>query len=339
MVAAGNVTNKRGYIPEAGDMIELIYVCDLEKDAGLLINGCPTNNKFSYSGAYNFLGATVGTTPEDATTKWYTEYTDGNVRWPRKNILIKTQVNNAQFVSFANMINANTSAVGCAYKDCTYPTNQKGAIILCIYDSPALAVGTQLYKSGEACMYCPTTCNDQLCVRQPDTTTPPTTTTPTTTAPTTAPTTATTAAGGGSTGCSPDQSQDVRNRALDMINYRRSELAKGAVAKNNGALLPSAANMRKITYDCALEGEAMAYAQQCTNAGSNQLGITENFEHVPATDPVKAMAVATRTWWKQVRLQPGIGVKMVTFRDKHMSSPIRFFTVMGWADVQRMGCI
>ncbi|VDL67387.1 unnamed protein product [Nippostrongylus brasiliensis] len=102
-VAAGNVTNKRGYIPEAGDMIELIYACDLEEKAQDLIDGCPTKDKFSYSGAYNFLGATVGTTPEDATTKWYNEYTDGNVRWPRKNILIKTQVNNAQFVSFANV--------------------------------------------------------------------------------------------------------------------------------------------------------------------------------------------------------------------------------------------
>ncbi|VDL68373.1 unnamed protein product [Nippostrongylus brasiliensis] len=142
----------------------------------------------------------------------------------------------------------------------------------------------------------------------------------------------------GSTGCSPDQSQDVRNKALEMINYRRSELAKGAVAKDNGALLPSAANMRKITYDCALEGEAMAYAKQCTGAGSSQLGITENFERVTATDQFKAVAVATRTWWKQVRLQPGIGVNKVTFRDKHMSSPIRFFTLMGWADVQRMGC-
>ncbi|WKX88639.1 hypothetical protein Q1695_008346 [Nippostrongylus brasiliensis] len=53
---------------------------------------------------------------------------------------------------------------------------------------------------------------------------------------------------------------------------------------------------------------------------------------------VQAAAVSTRNWWKQVRLVPGIGVNKVTFRQKHESSTIRFFTLMAWATVDQMGC-
>ncbi|WKX88641.1 hypothetical protein Q1695_008346 [Nippostrongylus brasiliensis] len=174
----------------------------------------------------------------------------------------------------------------------------------------------------------------------------PTTAAPTTAAqPTAAPTTAapataapTTMGTGGTTGCSPDQSDQLRQKVVDMINQRRDNLARGNVAKNNGALLPTAANMLKINYSCALEGEALTYAKTCPGSGSSQEGKSENFYNGSASDMVQAADKATRNWWKQVRLVDGIGVKKVLFRQKHMNSPIRFFTLMAWATVNEIGC-
>lgn len=39
-------------------------------------------------------------------------------------------------------------------------------------------------------------------------------------------------------------------KATEMHNYRRSQLARGLVAKFNGNYLPSASNMVKLTYNC-----------------------------------------------------------------------------------------
>ncbi|WKX88640.1 hypothetical protein Q1695_008346 [Nippostrongylus brasiliensis] len=97
----------------------------------------------------------------------------------------------------------------------------------------------------------PSTCDGSLCVRTEPTTTAPTTEAPTTAAPTT------TAGGsggtGGSTSCSPEQSEQLRQKVVDMINYRRDQLAQGKVAKNNGALLPAAANMLKLSTTALLK--------------------------------------------------------------------------------------
>ncbi|KAK6056893.1 hypothetical protein COOONC_05595 [Cooperia oncophora] len=56
----------------------------------------------------------------------------------------------------------------------------------------------------------------------------------------------------------------LRQKALDMHNYRRSNLAQGSVRKNNMNLLPSATNMIRLRYDCSLESSARLSVERCT---------------------------------------------------------------------------
>ncbi|WKX88643.1 hypothetical protein Q1695_008348 [Nippostrongylus brasiliensis] len=357
-VAKGLAQSKNGAIPAAGNMYKLIYDCDLEDMAYTIVSACPTR-KPNITRAVNLQSLAKDTTILQAVQTWNKLLTQKNVQWPPNNILPNP---NRQFYPYATMVNSNATAVGCANMSCQYTAQNESSVVACVFDVPALAKGSQIYATGQACsncnVYTPSTCDKDgfLCVRtEPTTAAPtteattteaPTTEAPTTAAPTTAaPTTAapTTTAGGsggsgGTTNCSPEQSEQLRQRVVDMINYRRDQLAQGKVAKNNGVLLPTAANMRKITYNCALEVEARDYAKTCSTAGSDQEGKSENFYRTSASDMVQAAAVATRYWWKQVRLVPGIGVNLVTFKDKHTTSTIRFFTLMAWATVERMGC-
>ncbi|WKX88396.1 hypothetical protein Q1695_008214 [Nippostrongylus brasiliensis] len=135
-------------------------------------------------------------------------------------------------------------------------------------------------------------------------------------------------------------SDPIRNKALDMINYRRMNLAAGKIQKDNGNLLPQAADMLKLRYGCGLEKQAKQQAETCSGVGSNLLGTKENFHRVStseASTEMQALQIATRYWWKSVRLVPGIGMK-VTFRAHHQNSRIRFFTLMGWHTLRRIGC-
>uniref|UniRef100_A0A0N4XRV8 SCP domain-containing protein n=1 Tax=Nippostrongylus brasiliensis TaxID=27835 RepID=A0A0N4XRV8_NIPBR len=135
LVADGDMHNKAGYIPQAGNMEKMIYDCELESKAEAEITSCPTTDKFAgLTTAYNYEKMAEGKAPLDAATTWVTTYTDGSVAWPRKNILTATQLGNRKFPKFGKMINANATAVGCAYKDCTFNA-AKEAIILCVYDA------------------------------------------------------------------------------------------------------------------------------------------------------------------------------------------------------------
>ncbi|WKX88636.1 hypothetical protein Q1695_008345 [Nippostrongylus brasiliensis] len=326
-VAEGNAESLNGAIPAAGNMYKLIYDCNLEEMATATASGCPTVVP-GLARAFNMASLDKGKTIVDAVDSWEQLLSQNKVQWPKKNILPDTAV---PYYPYATMVNSNATAVGCGKMECTYNGLDK-AIIACVFDVPALAKDSEIYATGQPCsdctVYTPSTCDGSLCVRTQPTTAAPTTEAPTTEAPTTeAPTTAapTTTAGGsggtgGSTNCSVEQSDQLRQRVVDMINYRRDQLAQGKIAKNNGALLPTAANMLKITYNCTLEVEALTFAKTCSAAGSNLLGKSENFYRTSGSDMVQAAAVSTRYWWKQVRLVPGIGVRKVTFRQKHESS-------------------
>ncbi|EPB76656.1 hypothetical protein ANCCEY_04286 [Ancylostoma ceylanicum] len=63
---------------------------------------------------------------------------------------------------------------------------------------------------------------------------------------------------------------EIRNKIIDMHNYRRSIVAKGTVrnGKEGNPNCPAATNMYHMRYDIALEREAQAYADTCTTVGS-----------------------------------------------------------------------
>ncbi|WKY09488.1 hypothetical protein Q1695_002113 [Nippostrongylus brasiliensis] len=134
----------------------------------------------------------------------------------------------------------------------------------------------------------------------------------------------------------------IRTRALDMHNYRRSQLALNKVIKNTGRLLPGARNMRKLVYDCNLEISARARAESCAstanpNPGTNIVENLTRFSKSTVTTRVAAMQRAVRRWWKQVRRVPGFGMNAI-FRPKHQNGKIMSFIKMAWADTPSVGC-
>ncbi|VDL63446.1 unnamed protein product [Nippostrongylus brasiliensis] len=120
--------------------------------------------------------------------------------------------------------------------------------------------------------------------------------------------------------------------------FSRSRLAGGNIAKANGNHYPTAANMRKLKYDCSLEAQARNYAKQCSSTGIGDIQI-ENFAQINSVqNDLDAIDQAIRYWWKQGTMADGIGVQQVMFKDKHKNSTVRFFTLLGWATMERIGC-
>ncbi|CAJ0610046.1 unnamed protein product [Cylicocyclus nassatus] len=136
---------------------------------------------------------------------------------------------------------------------------------------------------------------------------------------------------------------ELRMNYLDMHNYRRSLLANGQVAKNTKNLLPQGANIMKLELNCDLEAGAIAYAKTCpydVSSGGLRRGIGEHYHRVPVSDVATerdAIKSAVTNWWRVVRLYPGPGME-VTFRSKHVGTPIETFTQMAWADTRKLGC-
>ncbi|KAK6012503.1 SCP-like protein [Ostertagia ostertagi] len=121
----------------------------------------------------------------------------------------------------------------------------------------------------------------------------------------------------------------IRLKAIEMHNYRRSNLAMGKVRKNNGNYLPSAANMINLRYDCDLETSARLSVNRCSESTDPSLpsDVQENIRRrrSPCSLPVNAIELAVKHWWSQVRMVNGIGMA-VTYRAMHVGSTISYFT-------------
>ncbi|WKY09790.1 hypothetical protein Q1695_002276 [Nippostrongylus brasiliensis] len=140
----------------------------------------------------------------------------------------------------------------------------------------------------------------------------------------------------------PGMNDRIRTKALDATNYRRSQLALGRVAKNNGRLLRTAMNMRKVRYNCALETAARESVNRCVDTPPSNLpsNVQQNILKFPqsaASNRVNAITYAIRQWWKQVRLVQGIGMKAI-YRANHQGTPIMSFIKMAWARTLTIGC-
>nr|AEP82926.1 venom allergen/ancylostoma secreted protein-like 9 [Heligmosomoides bakeri] len=321
--------------PKPENMYLPIWDCSMEEEAQKLADQCPTSTPT----APNNYAVNYGRMPPDRLA----EFSVSEWREQVEKVVFENPYNgDPGYREFANMVQTSISRYACASKAC--PVNE--TVNICIYNAPNIQAGQMIYTPGTPCAadsdctkFQPATCNDEMCLLVIPTTTaaPP--------APTTPPANA---------NPKPELNQwcpanccmldRVRVKALDMHNYRRSQLAKGLVAKNTGKLLPQAANMLQLRYDCELEKAAQAHADKCVAADSDpntRPGIEENVNSLAITPSIPykidAMSESVKTWWKQVRLVEGIGMK-VTFKAHHLQSTIRWFTKMAWATTEWLGC-
>ncbi|KAL6732750.1 hypothetical protein Aduo_003474 [Ancylostoma duodenale] len=129
------------------------------------------------------------------------------------------------------------------------------------------------------------------------------------------------------------------NKFLNAHNIRRQSLAMGLLVKRNGNRLPSAANMLKMQYNCALQEAAYTHAHLCTNTNSGgRSNIGENIAQISrgvASNKLQAIEKAVSSWWKQSRGSINIGQK-VFYRSHH--TPLAQFVQMAWSSTYRLGC-
>ncbi|PIO65963.1 SCP-like protein [Teladorsagia circumcincta] len=138
----------------------------------------------------------------------------------------------------------------------------------------------------------------------------------------------------------------IREKIIDMHNYRRSRLAQGLVPNGmTGKNCAQGMNLYSMIYDTDLENEAQQYANSCPLSGSSPESRTsgENFAAIPsssATTYYDAVYQAIKEFWREIKVNAdGVNEAMVftdVLRYKTLA-PLRF-TQMAWANTYQVGC-
>lgn len=275
------LSDKTGkFYPTAKYIYDFVWSCELEEIANKFVQSCPMTLQADLPEkhainfrAFSYNAGVIYEYPlSDAVTEWQIQPTL---------VTGATNIYRPDIKEFSNIVNSATLAVGCSEQMCG------GGIVAsaaCAYEQPPLTDGQAMYEIGPPCssdanctLYTPATCNliDRLCVWDTSTTNAPTTSAPTPLQSSTSgaiPSTSTTVHSQSTTTTrnahvNPEINQicpgngemndRIRVKAVDMHNYRRSQLATGKVAKFNGNKLPKAANMIKLRYDCELEKQLL----------------------------------------------------------------------------------
>ncbi|KAJ1366429.1 hypothetical protein KIN20_027089, partial [Parelaphostrongylus tenuis] len=131
----------------SNDMNQLKWDCDLESIAQEAVQKCPKFAKFSGKpNAINFNyyapGASLVEHSNPLMNSILTWIETAKVKWPANNSLNE---NRAPY-NFANMINANATAVGCYIAHCGNRVSTA-----CVFSQPKPRVGTLVYTSGNTC--------------------------------------------------------------------------------------------------------------------------------------------------------------------------------------------
>ncbi|CAJ0601528.1 unnamed protein product [Cylicocyclus nassatus] len=371
-VAKGDLLDEYtgGTFPAAKNMNKLVWDCELQSEAATYIDKCQvrkdikknvTGYGWSHESSLHRIGdekllPITNMVDELLNYKGYitTDLDETVARLPGEPLLESTSVD----PSFANLIAAAATKVGCAVNKCDYEgekadTYDYYATVLCLTDHRLESPDYDIYeiKQDEADCVCLTDswCNPDTKLCETTTTITTTTTTPTTTTTTPAiqpsPNAVLPSSTTEDTICPENyyMTDKLRLRILDMHNSRRSSLALGNVTKNTGANLPAAANMRKLKYDCELEFSAIKFASQCPKIGSTEDTRVEQGENMyqmietGVTSFEEAASKAVDSWWKVVQVYPSPG-SAAKFRETHVGTAIITFTQMAWAATQYLGC-
>ncbi|RCN40899.1 SCP-like protein [Ancylostoma caninum] len=342
-LAAGHVKNFR----PAKNMYKLRWSCDLERSANNYIKFCGIN--VPLSGAYGAMRAQFKASKGYPRPELINTALNGWWKQVEKNHLdeYNRYPNHTRLFGVANIINSETTKIGCSYYVCPTNDNKEAVDILCLYDDVADIAGRYLYDTGSPCTkseecttYRKSTCETAtgLCVRpeeKPD--------------------------NGKNTMCQVRESgmtDKVRNTFLDVHNDLRSLVASGnaqdKLVDGGKGSAPQAAKMMKMEYNCDLEKMAAEYARKCIYKHSTDeyRGFTE--KSLPAgenlyrvsildADKVKAAEWATRAWFSELK-EVGIGsennlTRALWDRSKgNLKMQIGHYTQLAWGNTDKIGC-
>ncbi|EYB82176.1 hypothetical protein Y032_0365g3591 [Ancylostoma ceylanicum] len=257
--------------------------------------------------------------------------------------------NNDKLASFAALAHGKATRIGCAQKNCNGELYQA-----CVVFGKAPEKNQPIYEKGQGCtvpadctIFAESKCNAAtgLCVAgyiDPAATTSPAPSPTTASTPggvTTTPaagTTTSTAPPGATRMCPQNghiSTDAIRNIFLNLHNEHRSNLARGLVKNGNTqSFARQASKMIKLTYDCAAEKSAFAWAQQCKNQDSNTQGVSEN----RYTFPNKNLDMtATNRWWEEITTKGMSQSDLNKFYKKH---GVSHYARMAWDSTKSFGC-
>ncbi|WKX92489.1 hypothetical protein Q1695_010485 [Nippostrongylus brasiliensis] len=325
-VAQGTVKTSLGTVGPAQNMYQLTYDCNLETAAetaagancNAAVDGTTNGDNVQLFTAANSIATTKNDQIQQAVADWflpaiyygyatYSEYSDERQEF------------------FANLVNYKNLAVGCTYQTCANPDRR---LIRCKYNSPTPQKNALLYNRGMACqsnsdctLVTGSTCVNSLCV-----------TTQTVLPPQQRPI------------CQFIEMTDAaRTTAVNMHNDYRAQVALGQAPNGkNGAILPQAANMMQMDYDCDLERYALVHAQTCSMTASADANLPDQNENIyvdkTTTDPNTAITNAINAWKNQLS-QNGIN-NQVQYHNTLATKPgnPKAAITMIWAKTWRLGC-
>ncbi|KAL6743738.1 hypothetical protein Aduo_016745 [Ancylostoma duodenale] len=319
-VAKGVEPNKQGKLNPAKNMNKLSWNCEMEKRAQDHIKTCSGGliNFGSWGANTMSMGGSGITNPQPIIQRilqmWWGKVQQVGLgkdnKYPR-----------SALYTFGNMVNSETTEIGCAYKVCGGNRMQ----VLCLYNEIGYMTGMILYETGQACTGCSkgAPCDDGLCVKPkeaPD--------------------------DGKSDQCPADSglTDKIRNKILDVHNELRSLTARGKAKDAVGGFAPKAAAMKKLKYDCSLEKLASAHAKKCQYGHSSpntRRGIGENIYATTnnQADKLKEAESASRLWFGELA-KYGVGQENVFTMAlaNRPGKPVGHYTQMVWQKTSAIGC-
>ncbi|KAL6729232.1 hypothetical protein Aduo_000306 [Ancylostoma duodenale] len=307
-----------GNLGPAKNMYKLEWSCRLERLAKKYSQQCLDRpDKFMGLGSYgaSLVYVDIDYIPDLAVVKHVTERALDAWWKPAEGSRLRpdNRYPGGAFSTAANIINSETTQVGCSYSLCPVVGKPKKMGLLCLYDDVAYMTNRVLYDSGDYCKkkedcttYRGSTCDTKtgLCVKPEDT-----------------------ANDHESKMCKvgSGMTDKVRNTFLNLHNDIRSLVASGKaedkLIKDGKGFAPKAANMRKLEYNCGLEEMAAKYARKCLYThSSTESRMTsegeagENLFTITISDGVQQSRSATRAWFRELK-DNGVGEDNILTRE------------------------
>ncbi|CAJ0602135.1 unnamed protein product [Cylicocyclus nassatus] len=140
-----------------------------------------------------------------------------------------------------------------------------------------------------------------------------------------------------------DMTDTLRILMMDMHNIRRAQLASGQL-KYDGQSFPSATNMNRLIWSCALEKEAHDYLATCPKEAYKNptcLGPMENFYRATISGNSSTFKETSKKilkqWWDVYQNYPNPGLS-ADYTASLIDTPVESYTRMAWAQTREIGC-
>ncbi|KHJ90902.1 SCP-like protein, partial [Oesophagostomum dentatum] len=322
-VAQGIEPNNVGYLNPAKNMYKLEWDCAMEQQAQDAIATCPSSlgswsnmgqNLIRWSSSAGFSNPAGQI--NSSLANWWGKAKQYGVTDP------DNKYTSSSLYSFANMVFAETTKIGCAYQVCgNYLT------VTCLYNAIAYYTNGVMWQTGTACTagscttYANSGCAAGLCTKGADV--PET---------------------NNNCAANTNMTDSVRDTFLSIHNNYRSSVARGLEPDALGGYAPKASKMLKMKYDCTVEASALQHAQKCVyqhSASADRPGLGENIYMTSALnfDKNKAATQASQMWWSELA-QYGVGPSnnLTLALWNRANTQIGHYTQMAWETSYRLGC-